>query len=365
MVLARRLGAAEFGELSVAFLVARWFGLVSDWGAAQYGSRDVAAGAVSAVAHLQARRTEITIGCTALFILGAVISGNSEFTPLAIVIVASGMTRDWVAVGQSRGVAASIPSALRAILLVGCAAATVTLGQAVLTVSLAYFGWLLCSIAANPRGRWVRRGWERIEAPPWGLWIVLGAQVYTTLDVLLLSWFKGPDDAGVYNAMYRFPLGVSAVVGLMVTGLLPPLTSELRSGRLPLSAASRQLLAVGSLAGVVVLALTPVLVLVVPWLFGEAYAVGQPALVVLLLATAISTFGAPIGALLLAIGYERPIAILVLGGAVLNLAGNLVLIPTLGMIGAAVTTALSETLVIGCQVLMLRRVRRGESTGAS
>lgn len=356
VLLARRLGATEFGELSVAFLVSRWFGLVADWGAAQYGSRDVAAGATEKVAHLQARRTEITIGCSVLFIAGALVSGSGVVAPLALVIIASGMTWDWVAVGEGRGVAASVPSAVRALLLVAMAAYVVTLSGAVMAVALAYLGWFLCSLSLNRRGTWLRHGWERIEAPPWGLVIVLGAQVYTTLDVLLLNWIEGPTDAGVYNAVYRFPLGISTVVGLMVTGLLPPLTSELQSGRMTKLAARRHLLVIGVLGGVSVLAMIPLFVLITPWLFGQEYADGTSALVILMIATAVSTVTAPTGALLLATGHERPIAIAVLAGAVLNLVGNLVLIPILGLVGAATTTVLSEALVLSCQLVMLRNL---------
>lgn len=365
VLFARRLGATEFGELSVAFLVARWFGLVADWGAAQYGSREVAAGATAEVAHLQARRTEITFGCAVLFVVGALISGDTALMSLVVVIVSSGLTRDWVAVGEGRGVAASIPSAARALLLVVLAAVVMTLNQAALAISVAYLGWFLCSLIMNPTGTWLRRGWERLEAPPWGLVIVIGAQVYTTLDVLLLNWIKGPADAGVYNAVYRFPLGISTLVGLLVTGLLPPLTSELRTGRLAPTAARAQLLRMGVIGGAVVLGLSPLFVFVTPWLFGSEYAVGQAALVILMVATAMSTVSAPIGALLLATGRERPIAMVVLGAAVLNVVGNLALIPMLGMIGAALATAVSEGLVLTFQIVMLRHLKTTEWFSAS
>ena len=354
VVFARRLGATSFGELSVAFLIARWFGLVADWGAAQYGSRDVAAGAHAEVGHLQVRRTEITFLCTVLYVAGALLSSHAWAAPLALVIVASGLNRDWMAVGEHRGVAASLPSAVRAALLLALAVMTTSLTSAALVAAVAYLGWFVCSIACNPDGMWLRRGWERLDAPPWGLVIVLGAQVYTTLDVLLLNWIEGPADAGVYNAVYRFPLGITTLVGLFVTGLLPPLTSELRAGRLTAARARRQLLRVGCGGALGVLATTPLFVLVTPWLFGQDYASGQTALAVLMVATAISTASAPLGALLLAFGQERPVAIVVVTGAILNLVLNLALIPFLGLVGAAVTTALSEALVLVCQLLLLR-----------
>jgi len=75
VLLARRLGSEQFGQLSVWFLSARWLGLVADWGAAQYGSRDVAAGDVRSTIHLRDRRTEISLGSCALFLLAAGVTG--------------------------------------------------------------------------------------------------------------------------------------------------------------------------------------------------------------------------------------------------------------------------------------------------
>ena len=50
----------------------------------------------------------------------------------------------------------------------------------------------------------------------------------------------------------------------------------------------------------------------------------------------------PLGALWLAVGGERQLALLVVGGAVVNVAANVVLIPRFGMSGA-VSAAGSET----------------------
>ena len=42
VILARRLGASTLGVLSIAFLIARYAGLLADWGASIGGPRDVA-----------------------------------------------------------------------------------------------------------------------------------------------------------------------------------------------------------------------------------------------------------------------------------------------------------------------------------
>src|SRR2546423_5694874 len=63
VLFARRLGAAEFGRLSVAFLACRYAGLVADWGASIRGARDVAiARHRRAVPGLGRRRHPVTLG---------------------------------------------------------------------------------------------------------------------------------------------------------------------------------------------------------------------------------------------------------------------------------------------------------------
>lgn len=176
--------------------------------------------------------------------------------------------------------------------------------------------------------------------------LVLAAQVYTTLDTILLEALRPSGEAGIYFALYRIPLAIATVVGLAVTGLVPPLTADLRSGELSLADARQSLARVGLVAGAAVLVLTPALVALGPMAFGPAYHGGRNALALVLVATAMATAGAPLGALWLAMGGERQLALLVVGGAVVNVAANVVLIPRFGMSGAGAVTVLSEGIVL-------------------
>ena len=107
----------------------------------------------------------------------------------------------------------------------------------------------------------------------------------------------------------------------------------------------------------------PVLVWAVPFVFGDAYAQGRRPLALLLVATAVATVTAPLGALYVGLGRDRTFALILTTGALVNLVGNAAAIPLWGMTGAAATTVLSESLVLG---LMWRALRQAEqSTTAS
>src|SRR5205823_10813833 len=113
VVFARRLGTADFGRLSVAFLLCRYGGLVADWGASVRGPRDVAADRDPAVIHaLARRRTTAALALSAAFLAGAVATSHRDLAAVTAVILAGGASRDWLALGNERGVRSSLPFAL-------------------------------------------------------------------------------------------------------------------------------------------------------------------------------------------------------------------------------------------------------------
>ena len=114
VVLARRLGTTGFGEVTVAYLICRYGGLLADWGASLQGTRDVAAGSHPDALHELVRRRNIaTTALTVFFVLGAWATGHGALAPLALTIVGRGLGRDWLALGEEKGVTAGLPSAVQ------------------------------------------------------------------------------------------------------------------------------------------------------------------------------------------------------------------------------------------------------------
>ncbi len=110
-LLARKLGAADFGRLSLAFLACRYGGLVADWGASIGGVRDTAADPGGAsIRPLLRRRNSATAVLTAGYVAVVAIGGWPELTLLGMVLAARGLNRDWLALGRQRGVRAGLPA---------------------------------------------------------------------------------------------------------------------------------------------------------------------------------------------------------------------------------------------------------------
>lgn len=341
-LLARQLGTTGFGGLSVAFLVARYAGLVADWGAAMRGSRDVAGGSRGVNALIRQRAgTGVALG--AVFVAGTLLLGERGLAPIALTILAKGVSRDWIALGRERGVISGLPAMLQGALILGLAITARSTATAALIIGVAYIVAALLSMILNdvPAST---VGTAR-HANAWMLVAVLADQVSTSADTLFLAVLRSTAVAGVYAAVYRIPSAWVTALGLMVAGLVP-LAARAQRERpahlIDLTARARRAAVVGA---VVLLAIAPLSYVLVPFVFGHAYDAGRLPLLILLFATAITTLGAPLQPVFLATGRDRDIARIALTGAAVSLCGYLALIPPMGATGAALATVAGQAAI--------------------
>ncbi|MDH5695327.1 MAG: flippase [Dehalococcoidia bacterium] len=180
---------------------------------------------------------------------------------------------------------------------------------------------------------------------------LLGTAMFTMIifwmDTLMLGYFKVPEVVGLYNAacpLAQFISHPSAAMLLIYTPVATGLYSqnlmaELRRNYTILTKWVASL----TLPIFLVLCLFPEAVLNL--LFGSAYITAAPALRILSLAFIIHNLFGPRGATLIALGYPRFVMWSVLAAAIINVALNIVLIPPLGIVGAAIASAVSIILV--------------------
>jgi len=196
----------------------------------------------------------------------------------------------------------------------------------------------------------------------WLLLAILGTQVISTIDTVLLAALRSGREAGIYAAVYRLPNGWVALLIIAMYGLLPVVTKAFRDDPGSLPQMRRSLLRWSLLAGGGLVALSPIAYVLVPRVFGTSFAAGRLAALLLVVATAIQTAAAPLHSLYLARGADRGYAAFIVAAALLNILANLVLIPVLGMNGAAVATILANTLLA---VLLWRAVAQFVDEAAS
>ncbi len=193
------------------------------------------------------------------------------------------------------------------------------------------------------------------QAVPFGL-LMMGFALYYRVDMVMLQWLRGPREVGLYAAAYRF-LDAVVVLAASLGGPFFPRLSNLAArdpgqARALLEDAWRPLLALGlplSL-GTFLLADELTLVLFGPE-FGEA-----GALLRILIWGALPIFWVNVAShALIAADRVWPLAVVYGSSALVNVACNLVLIPSLGALGASLATLLCEWMNLALVVRLIRR----------
>ncbi len=175
--------------------------------------------------------------------------------------------------------------------------------------------------------------------------------VYYKVDVWILALLSGAATVGRYAAAYRILDGLLLPAGAIAALLVP------RISRIDAADRSRHVyrLTLAAMAVVAPAALAIALTArpIMSNLYGSAYASGAPALVVLM-ASAVPGAAALVLAQGAALVAGRRLAIVTALTLVSNVVFNAVLVPSIGALGAAWATLLSQTVLAGLLVFSVR-----------
>jgi O-antigen/teichoic acid export membrane protein len=344
-LLARALGPADFGRLSLAFLACRYAGLVGDWGASIRGVRDTADPHGGSTSQLIRRRSRMTTPLCVGYIAVVVLLGRPELTFLALVLAARGLNRDWLSLGLQRGACAGLPAVLQgAAMLLGTAVMASSLASAAAVVAVGYGMGLALSLVLNPRP--TEPGGRQPGVDGWLLTAVLADQVTASSDTAMLAVLRSTREAGIYAAVYRIPNAWVTVIGLTVLALIPAMTRTLAYDPFRLRELRRRALGAGLLAGTAIVLTIPLAYLLAPVLFGQQFGAGRAPLVLLLLATAVVAVAAPLQPMYVALRRDRALSVVTMATAGFNVTANTLVIPSFGMVGAATTTLMAQIVLL-------------------
>ena len=248
------------------------------------------------------------------------------------------------------------------VLVARVAPATAALAMAAnIAVTVAILFWLdraarqtvpAVAIVAASAGQ--TRGWWVVGLP---LMMMSGLHtLLTQTDVLMIGYRLGPESAGVYAAASRTSLlvlfGVTAV-----SAVAAPLIARLyAAGRLT----ELKIMTTWALRGILLVALPVALVLAlsgraVLGLFGTEFVAGYPALLVLVVGRLLSAAMGLAGFMMTMTGNERQAATSLFVAVIINVALNYVLISWLGIIGAALATAVVK---LGWNLALTRSINQ-------
>ncbi|MEO5902449.1 MAG: glycosyltransferase [Gemmatimonadaceae bacterium] len=379
--LARRLGAGGFGEVSFAGAVVAQFGIALATGIGEIGSREVARDPSAmrriAAAGASARLVGALIAMVAVIVLAFALpldSGMRNVTALSsLFLVPLALNTGWVykGLGQTRKVGISLllsESTTLVLLLVlvhhESHVLRVPAIQALGDLAAAFF-----LAAPLLKGRWKlpkRDAIARMSRASGMNTISRSLRtIIVSFDVVLLGLMVSSVQVGLYSAAYRIVFFVMAIMSAAHVAFFPEMARAGNDVRLQGAVLSRTL-------ALSLTAVTPFVVggiLIAPALmslvFGVTYSNGAVALQLLLLSVLIiGIHGAARNFFLIMqrTGLEASIMAV---GVIANIALNLMLIPRLGITGAAVATVAAEGIILILTIVALARIGIRIQLGAS
>lgn len=195
-----------------------------------------------------------------------------------------------------------------------------------------------------------------IEAWPIATISVFGI-VLANIDTILLGLFKHTEAVGLYAAAQK-PIQLFALIPSLISTALLPIFS-----RQAFEQDKRLKETVGYTIAIVIAIALPITIggiilgsSLITLLFGTAYSAAGMAFKIMILTIAISTPGVIISNALFADGKQKKVLQAIAVGAVSNIALCLILIPTHGLVGAAVATTLAQIIYNIFLVIYIRTV---------
>jgi len=300
-----------------------------------------------------------TQSATAILALSVLIAGGSS---LLVAVLQANDKMGWIALSA---VAEKVAYA-------GLGAAVLFLGfgvlaVAVVTVASVVIGFILDAwwFRRLARRNDVRSGWAGFEvrsvfmqALPFFSVLFFGA-IYFRVDVVILSLFRDEATVGYYGAAYRLFQTTYVLADAFVFAFFPLLCrlASQASGALAIAAQRclDLLLLIGIPLSVSMLVLSNE---IVTTLYGGQFAPSVRPLQILSIAVMLMYADSVMVQVLIATERQKRLALTAMIAAGFNVAANFSLIPFLGAQGAAITTVLTEILVLTLNVAFLPRVVR-------
>ena len=366
VVIARHLGAADYGRYGVAIAVATMLLPLADLGTTPYLSREAARDRALAdrlALRLAAVRSATSIGLALAVALGASALVGDDRTALAIVLVlvatlADGTSQFAFGYFQGRermGFEALTTSAAALLRTVGGVVLAVGTGRLIPVLAWMVGVSLLQLVVTGTRlWRAVERPEERTEraGPDWRTVVAMGligvfVMVYLRADTVMIGWLLDETEAGLYTAAYTIMSSLQIVPWMVALALTPVFARS--HGRD--DALFRRSWHEG-LRTVLVVALPLALVAavlagpIVERVFGGEYDRSASTLAIIVWSCPVASMNVLMAAVMRGAGREGWLTAASGAGAVLNVGLNVWAIRAFGIAGAAATTITTEVVVL-------------------
>ena len=358
IVIARFLGAEEFGKFALASSLAGIFLIVLDYGFNLYTVKEVAAAPTRAVefaTEVISAKVILTIVSTGVLLLVAKLMGYQHDILIIITVLwigyifySFGLFFNNIFRGFNLFQYEMYPTILLNLLqiifvalLLILKADTVAIAFAFLAARLLYFAYSLHLFRAKIGKPKLMINLDQskgllLKAMPFGIHAIIGV-LYFQLDTVLLSYFKGNSDIGYYQSAMRIVTASMVIYDVLASSYLPLISAKIRTDYERFTAYSialnKYMILVGGIISLSVLVYAETAVTL---LYGNGYLQAIVILQLLSVVIFLRFLGGAYGVLITVSDNQRLRAIGVASSLFVNLLLNLFLIPRYGIAGAAV-----------------------------
>jgi len=192
----------------------------------------------------------------------------------------------------------------------------------------------------------------------WGISVL--AQAYNGLDIVILGFFRKPEEVGCFTVARRIVGGAATLMILLANAVLPRLSATFVSDLKQFNQATAKFLKISCI--IIVLVLVPLVAFssqIIKLTVGAAYGSASIPLKIMSMALILVMVNLPYSTGLIAASFEKDVLKQACASALTSLILNLVLMPKYGMIGAAISFLLAESLALTwILVIYSKRIRR-------
>jgi len=176
-----------------------------------------------------------------------------------------------------------------------------------------------------------------------GLWIL-----YYRIDTFMLDWLKGVEAVGMYSAAFRFVDYAFLLSGLVMTSIYPLMAERHPDNPIGLQRIYQKTLNyLAIIGGGISLVFFIGAPYAIYFIFGENYAPVIPALQVFGFIPLLIFLNNACGHMLLVLGLQgKSLLSMRVWGVVMNIGMNIIMIPRYGYYGAAITTVITEFVLL-------------------
>jgi O-antigen/teichoic acid export membrane protein len=212
-----------------------------------------------------------------------------------------------------------------------------------------HFGWILHDVSFKPVVSLFKMGW------PLAVVFILSA-VYFRIDLMMLEVMKGDKAVGLYSAAYKLIEFLSIIPGTVTVAALPGLAGDYSTNIKGFKASFyRTLTVLGVGGGVIGLFLCLFSKQIILLLYGPLFSDSMFSLTILSGVVFFLFVNGYLAYAMIATNNDRSVALILVVSTVLNVLFNFYLIPKYGHVGAALSTLLSEILMLLFYIFVFTR----------